>query len=484
MTITPSTSRKWLRRGFLLVLILVGLFVIASGVFYGLKRSAERRWNELEASLRARGEPITYAEILADREPVPDDENGAGVIQAASGIMEDIEERDTTDVYFLDCSCQSHRLPDVSRRCLQPTREYIESRETVYTKLAKLREYPAIRFEVSYKSAWLDSNPDPLRHSTSMRRLGKLLHAKALVDIVNNDPGGAADTMLLAFQLTASLAEEPTLIARLTVVAMDWNSSKTLETLLCTVESGAETLSRLQREWERQLESRTMTAALRGARAWHLVLTDMERIKSELEEVIQQRDASESKEWSFPNPVDWIPFKGEWFVSELRVGGAEVLSRLIDASDDPIELLAVSRNEERALPRFSLHGLSLSQVLPSLTRSIKLHQRCLALFRCGPVALAAERFRMNTGQFPTTADQLVPEFLETVPADPYDGKPLRLATTEEGIVVYSVGENAVDDRGEVVPAEGERFGADMGMRLVRPELRRVRFIDTVDSDQE
>ena len=32
-------------------------------------------------------------------------------------------------------------------------------------------------------------------------------------------------------------------------------------------------------------------------------------------------------------------------------------------------------------------------------------------------------------------------------------------------------------------AEGERFGADMGMRLLRPELRRVRFIETPDVDE-
>ena len=41
------------------------------------------------------------------------------------------------------------------------------------------------------------------------------------------------------------------------------------------------------------------------------------------------------------------------------------------------------------------------------------------------VALALERFRLATGGLPETLDQLVPEYLEAVPVDPFEGNPIR-----------------------------------------------------------
>jgi hypothetical protein len=46
-------------------------------------------------------------------------------------------------------------------------------------------------------------------------------------------------------------------------------------------------------------------------------------------------------------------------------------------------------------------------------------QRRLAL-----VALALERFRLKSGSLPRTLEELLPEYLETVPVDPFDGRPM------------------------------------------------------------
>jgi hypothetical protein len=48
---------------------------------------------------------------------------------------------------------------------------------------------------------------------------------------------------------------------------------------------------------------------------------------------------------------------------------------------------------------------------------------------------------------PTKLAQLVPEFLPTVPVDPFDGKPFRYLVDDLEIKVYSVGVNGIDDGG-------------------------------------
>src|SRR5205823_6692137 len=77
-----------------------------------------------------------------------------------------------------------------------------------------------------------------------------------------------------------------------------------------------------------------------------------------------------------------------------------------------------------------------SKRLPALARMLvasceklgEVFRRSHAELRCAVVALAAERYRRAKGQWPTTsADLVAAGFLTAVPADPYDGQPLRLA---------------------------------------------------------
>jgi len=61
------------------------------------------------------------------------------------------------------------------------------------------------------------------------------------------------------------------------------------------------------------------------------------------------------------------------------------------------------------------------------------------------IAIACELFRRKHGELPESLDALAPEFLEKVPNDPFDGKPLRYS--KEKKIIYSVGENLIDSGG-------------------------------------
>jgi hypothetical protein len=48
---------------------------------------------------------------------------------------------------------------------------------------------------------------------------------------------------------------------------------------------------------------------------------------------------------------------------------------------------------------------------------------------------------------PARLEDLTPEYLPRVPADPFDGKPLRLKRDGKDVIVYSVGPDGQDDGG-------------------------------------
>ena len=64
------------------------------------------------------------------------------------------------------------------------------------------------------------------------------------------------------------------------------------------------------------------------------------------------------------------------------------------------------------------------------------------------VALAVERFRMKTGDYPPTLAALVPEYLDAVPRDPYQfAGPIKYRNEETQVVIYSVGWDETDHGG-------------------------------------
>jgi hypothetical protein len=59
--------------------------------------------------------------------------------------------------------------------------------------------------------------------------------------------------------------------------------------------------------------------------------------------------------------------------------------------------------------------------------------------RCAVIGLACERFRLKSGRWPSSLDELTPAFLSAIPLDPFDGQPLRYLKLVDGVVVSSTG---------------------------------------------
>jgi hypothetical protein len=85
------------------------------------------------------------------------------------------------------------------------------------------------------------------------------------------------------------------------------------------------------------------------------------------------------------------------------------------------------------------------------------------------IVIAAELYRRRYGSWPLSSKSLSPEFLRTVPLDPYDGQPLRLRVVDGRLAVYSVGLNKRDDTVERAPAKNDEI--DEGDWPLYPPIR-------------
>ena len=104
--------------------------------------------------------------------------------------------------------------------------------------------------------------------------------------------------------------------------------------------------------------------------------------------------------------------------------------------------------------------------LPALQGGIISGIRTEARQNCCIAAIATQRYRIKHGTLPrilTDLKDLIPgkdASKSSRPIDPFDGQPLRFKTSENGVIIYSIGENKVDNGGDVDNARG--VSADLG----------------------
>jgi hypothetical protein len=91
---------------------------------------------------------------------------------------------------------------------------------------------------------------------------------------------------------------------------------------------------------------------------------------------------------------------------------------------------------------------------------------------CARLALAVLRCKARHGTLPEGLDALVPEFVEAVPPDPFDGKPLRYRKAGDRFVVYAVGRDGKDDGGEIRFNEKTHTNPDTGFGVRWPQQSR------------
>ncbi len=115
-----------------------------------------------------------------------------------------------------------------------------------------------------------------------------------------------------------------------------------------------------------------------------------------------------------------------------------------------------------------LRPLTIS-VLSGVTPLRVSHCESMAYARAARLICAIERHRLaHENELPDNLTTIDPALLPSMPADPFDGCPMRYRRLWDGYVVYSVGQNGVDDSGLIRAQEyryNRRSPADAGLEV-------------------
>lgn len=424
---------------------------------------AESRLERQIAAIRARGEPTCAEDLAAARPRIPDDENMTVLILAQAQRIKSIhipEER-SRDLPIIGPAV----TPPAGRRTppnqLDAAKWYLAQCPEELGNIHEALELTRGCSNMNFTSPLYDVR---LRSLSEFRLAAKVLALDSLVAAEDGDEERAGERALALCRFSRAMEHESFLIGLLVRISIDDLACSRIERTVNVCGLSDEALRLLQVE----LGSADRIPDFRWAMMVERVifLDTMQWLRQGgSPAMLTGGGSSPLKAWSYVPILSAVD----------TAAGLRICNEMIEAIDEPdadsIQRVTTVRSKTANPPKYAVIS---RMMLPGLERATVLWVRGVAANRAMRAALACERHRLARGEWPGDLEALVPEYLETVPLDPFDGQAIRYKQIPEGVCVWSVGEDMVDNGGDVMRLEiptAKRRATDFGWVLLNPDLR-------------
>jgi hypothetical protein len=470
-----SRSRQWLKRlAGLLLLLFLGLV----GLYFLEAHWAEQQLQEAAAEAERLDPGWRWDELQAARVKLPAGQNSADQLLAARKLLggswppappapagASAPEPQTLDQVLAKAPANVLLDEDFAAELGQE----LDRVAPGVVAARRLSELPQGRHPLVLAPDFVSTRMDSIQDA---RMIATLLRLDAARLSQEGNLDRALDSCRAAVNVGRSMNDELFLIALLVRCACLGQSLAALERTLANGEAGADGLRATQELL--QLEERSMQPALlhalRGERAG-----GQQAIQFLIDGHVSLGQLADTRDdfW-----VDLLLRAHPGLLKRNQARYLSLCTELVELAKLPVQEqpAAVAAWQDR-LQQLRVHdpyrSMLASLFLPSSAKTFTSVQRSQAKLRCASLALAAERFRQEQGRWPTALRELCPKYCPELPVDSFNGQPLRLKKTDEGLTIYSVGVDGSDNDGNVQHQGNQNVeGIDQGFRLWHVEQRR------------
>lgn len=424
-----KSSFVWIAVGSVLILLIGGVVIYR----FAMQSEFDRR----VAALSAAGFPVSKEDLEADY-VLPE-----GADNAADVYLEAIQyyyEPNTFETMYLPAR-GNYIWPDDAPPFEPNVMRALES------TLAKNKTC----LELADKAARMEHCLWPRKWSVTyfmtdnlseIKRFAQLLTEEQLYLAQMQRPDEVFESLQTSLSLVQSLRKQPFLIDHLVAMALKALIASSLEDSLNLTAFTEAQLAELQQQFSQMYRDTMMHDAYVTER---VCMIEYQKLTS-----------SQRAQYYANTPPSPGSVVSQQLYSASGLEQTDAL-RILDIHDAMLEATLLPYHEQKAafenierrmdMGLFGVFHLSLN-MLAGHTRVHTLNLRVIGGIMCAETALGVERYRLAHGALPESLEALVPAFIDTVPLDPGDGKPLRYVLREEGgYTIYSIGPDGVDHGG-------------------------------------
>ncbi|HYT94980.1 MAG TPA: hypothetical protein VEL76_40060 [Gemmataceae bacterium] len=451
-------KRRWWHRPIplafcVLIVASVALAWYAWYVWEGYHREAEERLQEAFAETDRLDPGWRLMELEAARAVIPEKQNSALHILAVAKQIPNEWSAAPEFWELFETLPPERQLNEMQTKALRAERAKV----AVLPAARKLKELSNGRYPIAYQRNWFKTTVS----GHEARTVANLLNFDVLLRAHEMDATGALESCHALLNCARSLGDEPATIAMLVRVACRMMAVSALERILAQGEPSPAGLVGLQQLLEKEEAEPLLLTASRGDRAavdWMVEGLQMGELT--LDELFKE----------VPKGDRTVPRDA----NNIKLQRAALLrhhTQLVEAMKLPVAQRAARVSQlspEMGKAPFLVRHWSLGG-----SALMEADARSQAQLRCAIAAVAAERHRQERGTWPDSLAALAAKgYLKAVPADPFDGAPLRWRPLPDGVLIYSVGQDGKDDGGNLDRTDPTREGTDIGVRLWDVSRRR------------
>jgi hypothetical protein len=323
-------------------------------------------------------------------------------------------------------------------------------------QIDRLKDFPGGSLPlVVTENPWVTMLPElaDLRFSAKLKCLDILNKA------IKGDTASLVEDVTVLSRLGQLLTDHPVLITSLVKIACDSLSIQVIEEV--------NALTTLSPEQLTSISDQLAIVEAEDPIRWGLLGERALQIKA-FQWALKRNRTDRREIPIFPGVIG---FQG-WHMCDMAAG-IRIENKLMLSVNEPRKRLDKAKqleNEFEALPKYYLFTNILCFIL---VRALELSLRTTAQIRAARVGLAIEHYRIDKGNFPERLEQLMPDYMQVLPQDPFDDQPLHYKLTTDAAIVYSIGEDGVDNGGDVRRENCGSQPADVGFTVLKPERRRL-----------
>jgi hypothetical protein len=473
MVAPPSipTKNRASRAPLIVVLCVIGLPILGILIaFISFRASNATAIRRLEAKIKLNKEPLTLDDLAATYPPIPDEKNGAillleiwekdnprfwkAFLQGESSLPERPETGYEDALPFLGANAKriarNTALPPVN---LTAAKAYLHQQREHMDGVRRALQRPDFRFPIQVTNGFAALLP----HLWEIKKEVQNFQIEALVATESGNVDGAVSALQQAVALGKVAATEPCLLGQLVGIACHQMTLNGMERLLTRRQPSSQQLQKLERLIDEMQIPGGLPAALAYERVFSLSAFDLPPKAVALLIGEPGEESGEASKRGY-----------QIGMGLLKVSGIKNADRrfMLETLDTAISL--ARRGDSESLKQTealfgNIHARATqfppkiysAMLLPALGKAATKFASFEARRRAAQVAVAVARYRLtHTQRLPAALDELVPQFLQQLPLDPFDGEPIRYKRLATGFAVYSVGADRVDDHGLERPQQG------------------------------
>ena len=431
--------------------ILIMILLVCIGAFAFFRLNLKSKLQTRIDAVRAAGYPVTCAELDQWYKIPPNVENAAYTIIDAFSCYKKWDKEEAKPLPVVGRAELPARTEPMSEEMKTLIAQYIADNNEALERLHAGAAIQHCRYPVDLSAGFETLLPDlsEIRAGIFLLKLEAVLHTE------NGDSESAIRSIKSCFGIARSLAREPITVSQLVRSACQNVAATTTEYCINRIEFTDEQLLELIESVQNSERISDMTCAFVGERC----------------NGISFFKAPGSVD---PDLIGGVPFrpilalyKAIGMADSDAIIYLDLMEEYIKIGQLPVHQRqeAVKAVETRFQSTSRVHVL-FYVIMPALARITTIDTRNIAQLCTTRVGLAIERYRLATGKLPDALAELVPNYLDAVPRDPFDGTELRYKKLETGFVVYSIGEDLIDDDGKERPAGKKEKGESWDVTFI------------------